>query len=54
LFSDAKDLTEIRKGSYHMGAPNAGGYAEIVDFSQITRHNLKQLQGRHIVSIKVE
>jgi len=38
LFSDAKDLGEIRMG----------------DFRQISSYNSKMVQGKHLVSIEVE
>ena len=54
LFSDAKDLREIRPESPPTGAPNAGGVIKIGDFRQITGYVSKTVQDRHTVSIKVE
>ena len=54
LFSDAKDLREIRPRSPPTRAPNAGGVVKIGDFRQITGYISKTVKDRHIVSIKVE
>ena len=54
LFSDAKDLREIRPGSPPTRAPNAGGVVKIGDFRQIAGYISKTVKDRHIVSIKVE
>jgi len=54
LFSDAKDLREIRPGTPPTRASNAGGVVRIGDFPQITGYISKTVKDRHIVSIKVE
>ena len=54
LFSDAKDLHEIRPESPPTRAPNAGGVVKIGDFRQISGYISKTVKDRHIVSIKVE
>ena len=54
LFSDAKDLREIRPGSPPTRAPNAGGVVKLGDFRQIAGYISKTVKDRHLVSIKVE
>ena len=52
MFSDAKDLREIRPGSPPTGAPNAGGVGQ--NRRLLTGYISKTVKDRHIVSIKVE
>ena len=53
-FSGAKDLYEIRPGSPLRWHQMQVGWVKIGDFWQITGYISKTVQGRHIVSIKVE
>jgi len=54
LVSDVKDHGEIQPGSPQMGASSASGVAEISNFRQITCYNVKMVQDRCIISIKIE
>jgi len=54
LFSDAKELREIRPGSLPTGHQMQVGCVIIGDFRQIARSIWKTIQDSRIVSIKVE
>jgi len=54
LFSDAKDLREIRPGTPPTGCQMQVGWVKIGDFLQITGYISKTVKDRHIVFIKVE
>ena len=54
IFTEAKDLREIRPGSPLRGLQMQVGWVKIGDFQQITSYISKTVKDRHIVSIKVE
>jgi len=53
-FSGAKDLREIRPGSSHARATNAGGVGQNLRHSTNNGYISKTVQDRRMVSIKVE